>query len=826
AARGQSNQFTDGTFFVSLQALNSSEFVMTAIAEALDFQFADNQPPQQQLVDYLSKKSCLLVLDNFEHLLDAASLIDQITQRAPHVKSLITSRERLNLLEEWVLEISGLAFPTNEAESSIERYDAVALFVQHAERVHSSFLLAEKRIPAVIRICRLVEGMPLGIELAAAWVRVLPCEQIANEIERSLDILETPARNVPPRHRNIRAVFSPTWERLSAVERNVFMKLSVFRGGFTLDAATQVAEASLQTLSALVDQSLLRIDANERYIIHELLRQFGEEQIVLSGKFDSIRDLHSLYYADFCSQREQDIKGRRQIEALDELEADFENVRTAWLWAVEQRLSHSIDHILESLFLYCEMRSRFYEGDELFQQAQSRFAPDIGEAPSSVWGKLLARIVFGRWDDQEVRRERREQALAIALRFDSQEEIGYCFWRLGEFSVSSGNFSNALSFLKQSHAYYREVEDRFYIAKVLNEFGIAYRQMGQLETALDFEQQSLTLRRAIGDQRGIGSCLYDMGKSFYIMGRYAQAQRNLQEAVSLWRKLNDRFGIRSANEILGYLALLSGDFEQAKILSEECLALATDLGVQRDHAASSLTNLGVLACLQEDYVRGQQLCQQSLEMTPSGDLRAYIHWGLAVAACGLEDYQVAKQFVLEIFNKISTYNVDSLLTALPVVAIILAHERQSIGAVELLGFAFTYPDNLTDWLEKWSLFARVRSELEVQLGADAYRATWDRGTSFHLEDVAALVLERFQPELQPQLGAHQASNHSLVDPLSERELEVLKLLMVRQTNREIADALYISVGTVKTHVHHIMNKLNVTSRREITARAAELHLPK
>jgi predicted ATPase len=185
--------------------------------------------------------------------------------------------------------------------------------------------------------------MPLGIELASSWVRALSCEENAAEIERSLDILATSARNVPPRHRNMRAALEHSWNLLTDAERDVFKRLSVFRGGFRKEAAQAVAGASLQTLSALADKSLLRVDAKGRYDVHELLRQYGEEQLVLSGVTDKVHDAHSSYYADFLAEREHDIKGRRQLEALDEVEADFENIWRAGTGPCQEKV---ITHLI------------------------------------------------------------------------------------------------------------------------------------------------------------------------------------------------------------------------------------------------------------------------------------------------------------------------------------------------------------------------------------------------------------------------------------------------------------------------------------------------
>jgi len=338
AASNQPGSFSDGRYIAYLQALPSADLLVSAIAEALEFRFQPDDDPHDQLVAYLRHKSLLLVLDNFEHLLDGASLVGDILASATAVKVLVTSRERLHLQEEWVYEVRGLDYPANDSETDIETYGAVQLFIHSARRVSPQFRLTGLCKPPVARICRLVGGMPLGIELASAWTRALPCEEIAREIERSLDILEATARNVPPRHRNMRAAFEPTWHRLPEEERHVFMKLSVFRGGFTREAAESVAGATLQSLLSLVDKSLLRLDANGRYTIHELLRQYGEEQLNASPpERDQSLDLHCSCYLDLLTRCAQlFVYLGQQKEALAVMKNELENMRLAWRRAVLQ----------------------------------------------------------------------------------------------------------------------------------------------------------------------------------------------------------------------------------------------------------------------------------------------------------------------------------------------------------------------------------------------------------------------------------------------------------------------------------------------------------
>jgi predicted ATPase len=275
--------FPDKVYFVALQPLTAPEFILSALAEAIGVQFYPGAEPLLQLIDFLCPQATLLIFDNFEHLLDGVGIVSDILSGAPNVKILVTSRETLNLQEEWLYLVKGLHFPQSERDAEWERHSAVRLFAQSALRARPDFSLdADKH--AVLQICQMVEGMPLALEMTAAWLRRLPSHAIVQELERGLGILESPARNVPARHRSMRAVFEYSWNLLTDSERDVFKKVSVFRGGFSRDAAEKVAEASLSVLSALVDKSLLQVDAAGRYDIHELLRQYGAEQLNLSDE--------------------------------------------------------------------------------------------------------------------------------------------------------------------------------------------------------------------------------------------------------------------------------------------------------------------------------------------------------------------------------------------------------------------------------------------------------------------------------------------------------------------------------------------------------------
>jgi non-specific serine/threonine protein kinase len=316
--------FPDGTSFVSLAPVGEIDDIVPAIAAALRFSFYGRTDPKDQLLDYLSQKQLLLVVDNFEHLLDGADLLSDILSQAPEVTLLATSRERLHLQEEWVYEVPGLAFPAGGGQTSegadamsppessevLTSYSAVELFTQRARQITASFAPSTDEMADIGRICQLVEGMPLGLELAAPWIRTLSCREIAAEIERSLDFLTTSLRNMPERHRSLRVVFEQTWGRLSDGEHAVLQQLSVFRGGCTREAAEQVTGATLPVLSSLVDKALLRRTNLGRYELHELIRQFAEAQLQTEpAAVEQAQQRHRDYFIAFLEARTAGVRG-------------------------------------------------------------------------------------------------------------------------------------------------------------------------------------------------------------------------------------------------------------------------------------------------------------------------------------------------------------------------------------------------------------------------------------------------------------------------------------------------------------------------------------
>ena len=374
-ARTHLGRFEDGVYFVPLAPLNSSRHILRAIAEQIGFQFINEKDQQEKLINFLSKKRMLLVLDNFEHLLDGASLVTEILEAALVVTILATSRQKLSLSAETIYAVSGMPFPDQEATDDIRAYSAVGLFTQSAQRTRPDFTLQGEDLRHVSHICQLVEGMPLALLLAATWVDVLSLEEIAGEIKQSLDLLQTDMQDMSVHQRSVRATFDRSWARLNSSKHAIFMQLAVFRGGCTRQAIRDVTGANLPALQGLVNKSLLWHTQEGRYYIHELLRQYGAEKLAEDKQRESAaRARHSAYYCNFLKERETALKSAGVLATLKEIETEINNVGIAWEWAAKHLLTKNLLGAAASLGWFYYWRGRSQEAEAAFRLAAEAIA--------------------------------------------------------------------------------------------------------------------------------------------------------------------------------------------------------------------------------------------------------------------------------------------------------------------------------------------------------------------------------------------------------------------------------------------------------------------
>jgi predicted ATPase/transcriptional regulator with XRE-family HTH domain len=600
AAR-QRELFPDGAWFVPLAPLTSSEYLVPAIADALRFRFQDPTTPLEQLLNYLQGKNALLVLDNSEHLLDGVDVFTEILKHCPGVKLLVTSRERLNLLSEWVFEIHGLPVPRPDQAEQFEEYSSTALFLQSARRVQAGYEVQEEDRQWVARICQVMEGLPLGIELAAAWVGILSCAEIAREIERNLDFLEAPLRDMPERQRSLRATLDHSWNLLDSEEKAVLSRLSVFRGSFHREAAEEICGAGLTTLSSLKDKSLLRRADGGFYDLHELIRQYAALRLAEDVSEDyQVKDRHAHYFAKRLSEWEKALKSSRQAEALDEIELEIDNLRLAWQRMVtrcgldgHENALFSQDLLRSSLFslsLFFEMRCRYWEAVNLFDQAaetlkttrKSASKMDDLQSIDSLLGRITAFLGYHQY---------------LQLYYQAGETLAEAFRLLENDTCGKGQAQVILAWIYQAQGRYQEAADLFQHSLVafqqekdewwytlaLSYLAGIFLAQGNIQECVPLLQESLK-RIEAGDLRLGAITRTCLGYAYFFLGDYAGAERLLQESLCLNDQLGNTRQMAYNHRILGQVALASGKVEEAQARFQQCVDHYSSYGESTDQA--------------------------------------------------------------------------------------------------------------------------------------------------------------------------------------------------------------------------------------------------
>lgn len=836
-----SSEYPDGALFVALQPLIAHDQIIRAIADAVHFQFFGTTDPKVQLYNHLANLNALLVIDNFEHLLDCATLLSEIVAHAPCVKLLVTSREVLNLREEWVYRVEAMDFPSPElsAESldSLTAYDAVHLFEHSARRAYPQFSLADE-YSHVIRICQQVDGMPLALELAAAWLRRLPCSEIVNELNRSLDILASSARNLEARHRSIRNVFDQSWRLLSDHEREVMMRASVFRGGFTRYAAQTIMGALLTTLADLVDKSMLRVDAVGRYHLHELVRQYAAEQLELAGLDEAALDAHSIYYLNFMAEREADMKGHRQLAARAEIHAETENFRAAWQVALETRNGEAVHRVLEAMRVYFDLMSQQDQAVDLLVDAEAYFTSEYVLPENPYPGLLYTWIVGHRiWADLHGPERNVANPLnEVTWILEVAEAAGdLCLMAFGynlAALVRRMFLENQirLNFVHKSLALYEQLNDTFWIAENLVYIGICHRESAQYPEMFDYLHKALELQLQSGNKHAAGWTLIHIGlMQAFIHGATKDKQSSddgtacIAQAKAYFDEIDTPKGKAFILWAENRIAIQSGDFERGEQLAQQSMTFMQSVS-NMGGVAFAISSLGYIAVLQGNYADGKRLCELTLareRVEPGINYFA----GLAVVASIEGDLSTARQHFHALLVPMTVEILPSHITVtLSTAVVILAHtlgeDRQTnrLGAVQLLGQVFHYPTSWLGFLNNWKLLTQLRAELEAELGTETYNAAWEYGKSRDLADVFH--------ELQVEFGvvsAEDAPDESIVtsnpDDLTEREREILALIASGASNREIAESLVLALGTVKWYITQIYGKLGVNSRTQAVAHA-------
>jgi predicted ATPase/transcriptional regulator with XRE-family HTH domain len=677
AAR-QAGSFSQGAYFVSLASFSSPAFLSLAIADALGLKFQGQIEPRAQLLNYLLDKCLLLVLDNIEHLLSGAELLAEIMQCVPHVKLLVTSRERLNLPGEWVFEIQGLPVPTAEGDWLTEN-SAVLLFAQCAVRARSDFTLGTAEYEAAVRACQLVEGMPLGIELAASWVRVLSCQEIVREIESNLDFLATAARHVPERHRSLRAVFEHSWDLLPPDERERLRQLAIFHGGFRREAAEQVAGATLPDLMALVDKSLVRRTQAGRYDLHEVVRQYALAHLTADSPAEmAARDRHSAYFLGLVKAREKASRSAAQVETIRELTDELDNIQAAWHWAVQQDRITLLGSAVRGLGVLYEHLGWLREGIKQIE--------------------LAKRALQNRSDSRE-----QSSALGQAL---TMQALLHFRW---------GQFEQARILLDESLALLRPIGDPALLVDSLVLNGVITHLIGQIDRAQALTLEGLHCAQAAGDAWFTAYALYNLGYVAGLMGHYEEGYRQMKEGLALWRAVGDLRYIALALNFISPLTVFLGRPDEARAYLEESVRLCTQVS-DRWGLGTAYRNLGMVALAQGHVAEAKSLINKGLEIftgyvTGWDIVLSLIYLGEATAADG-DSREAERIFRNALDLALESHSIPLALDALLGLAYLKSAANENDSAFALVTYVFNHAASVQMTKDR---AGQLRVELETRI---------------------------------------------------------------------------------------------------------------
>ncbi|MEO8391813.1 MAG: LuxR C-terminal-related transcriptional regulator [Chloroflexota bacterium] len=579
AARNTSTLFREGKVFISLVGVSLASVLAPTIANALSFSFYGPEEPETQLVRYLSNKTALLIIDNYESLLPDVALLAQILEQAPNIKLLITSRERLNVREEWLFPVDGLPVRTLETQLLASEHDAFDLFVQRASQVNPDFRGIGQDMPFVLEICRQVEGIPLALELAAGWVRSLTPKEIAEEMSKSFKLLTTGLHNIPERHRSMRIVFEQTWARLSTQERTVMEALSVFRGGFTREAAEQVAGADLELLAMLQDKSLIERQVSGRYAMHELLCQFADSKLALTptGHID-VQNRHCQYFAQLMWEKRMAFVYSGHYQSVATFQIDIENIRRAWHWMVSQEDWATFERSWETVNLLCHVTAQFHMGITLFAYVLEHVRP-VSEDQVQQRAMIIAlnQTAWHSFMTNQITTGLKlvEEALALidSANIDDPRLLFYAFHTHTCLLWAQGDYEMALQQCRRLQEVANQTDILLYQENVHFDFGIIYLGLGE------FEQSRAHFENLVahGTQIQYAYASIFLGQIAEALGKLPEAQALYAKSLDLYRLLDHRWGIVMALINLGRATGRGDELWDAAACLYEALDLALDI---------------------------------------------------------------------------------------------------------------------------------------------------------------------------------------------------------------------------------------------------------
>lgn len=743
-------EYPDGLWRVELAPLADASVVPHAVAITLGVREQPGRDAVETLVDHIGRKRLLLILDNAEHVLaPCAQVADSLLRRCPKLKILATSREGMGIAGEALYPVPPLSLPDPRQTLPVERivqFEGIRLFVERAALVLPTFKVTERNAQAVIQICYRLDGLPLAIELAAARVKVLPAEQIASRLDDRFRLLAGGARTALPRHQTLRAAMDWSYELLSEHEQAVLRRLSVFAGGWSLEAAETVCAGQgveagdvFDLLSRLVDKSLVVVyEAREegRYRLLETVRQFGRDRLVESGEAETIRKRHRDLFLALAEEAEPRLRTAEQAYWLNRLDTEHDNLRAALEWSQGVSDAESGVRLAGALARFWAMRGYMTEAHKRLEDFLALTQGNHTRARA----KLLRAVgnITRQQGDLATARVHLEESVTLSRALGNRHGLAESLLALGSVHYRTGDYGAATALFKESLSISQTVGDDWGIGESLHLRGHVALDQGAHAQAHSLFEESVKTFRGTGNRYGLAHPLSDLGRMALQQGDYTSAHRIFEEDLAIFRELGSRTGIAMSLEDLGEVALAEGNYPLARARLKESLALHRDLGIKAA-IASTLNALADAAVLQSDDVEAKLLLEEALALSQEAGSKKVIarslrNLGRLVYRQG--DHARAQALLKESLrlSKELGYK-DGIMLCLQGVAEVLGAYGHLVRAARLFGAATLLRESIGA-----ALYPRDQAELEqtvsaarAALGTEAFGVAWAEGQAMTLE---------------------------------------------------------------------------------------------
>jgi predicted ATPase/DNA-binding CsgD family transcriptional regulator len=803
AASEMLDQSPNGVWFVELAPILDPLLVPRTTAIAIGLRDEPQRPVIDMLCDYLNEKKILLILDNCEHLVDAcARMADQILHAAPETRILTSSREALGIGGEVTYRVPSLGLPDPQHLPPIEalsQYEAVKLFIDRAIAAVPTFRVTNENAPALAQVCNKLDGIPLAIELAAAKIRVLSVEQIAKRLDDRFRLLTGGSRTVLERHQTLRAAIDWSYNLLSSAEQVLFQRLSVFVGGWTLEAAESVcsdeavkSEDVLNLLEQLVNKSLViaeEVRHEARYHMLETIRQYAYERLAQNGEEEFLREKHTRWYVELAETAEPKLRGHGQLEWLDRIEQDLDNIRSALEWSLHNNVDLGF-RIMNGLRWFWDIRDYTVEGNQHVDRLMKAgpFDPTPLHAKSLATAAWVASVTAATMERMVVFAEAGRR---VSREVGDVESFALCISLSAVAQSWQGNIDRSLQLFEESLALFKEIGISWGIQRVLCGIGFTLPSPGNYERALAALLKSLALSRESGDIDSSHFVLFCLGNLSFEQGYYEQALDYYQESLLIVREVKNKAMNARLLQRMGEVHIQLGQYDRAQELMIESIGIEQNLANPRV-PGFAFERLGRVARLQGDFEQAGKYYLEGLRLSQKYAGRDTLAWCLVSLAelAALKDQPKRAARLLGAANSIPELYLN-----------LYSHERLE--------------------LERKSAFIRSQlDEIDFQVEYESgLQMSPDEAVAYALK-VAEEIKFPFDSDIEksgtpPHLPSQREAEKQKYGGLTTREREVAAQIAQGKSNQAIAAELFLSLKTVEAHVTRILTKLGFTSRAQI-----------